>query len=114
MRGIDGEQVLLRVFLGEGRQGGRRPRFRELLDLLRAEGLAGATVVKGMAGFGRARRLRSANIEGLSDALPLVLEVVDTEAHLERLLPRIAALVPGRLITLERARVIRYAPPPSA
>jgi PII-like signaling protein len=109
MRGIEGEQVLLRIFLGQPKKRLRAPLYREILELLRADGLAGATVVKGVAGLGRDRRIRDANIEGLFDSLPLVLEVVDTESRLEAVLPRIAALMTGGVVTLERARVIRYA-----
>ncbi len=116
MRGIEGEQTLLRIFVGQAKKPLRRPLYREILDLVRAEGLAGATVLKGVAGFGRGRRVHSANIEGLFESLPLVLEVVDTEERLQRLLPKIEALMSGGSVTLERARVIRYSPaePPSA
>ena len=113
MRGIDGEQVLMRIFLEESTVADHRPLYRTVIELLRAEGMAGATVLKGIAGFGHGRRVHTASIEALSDRLPLIIEVVDTPAHVERILPRIEALMAGGTIMLERARVIRYAKTPS-
>ncbi len=109
MRGIDGEHVLLRLILGESRTHDGRPLYRVLLDVLRAEGMAGATVVKGIAGFGHDRSIHTVGIEVAAVGLPVVIEVVDTQAHVDRVLPRLEALMAGGVITMERARVIRYA-----
>lgn len=109
MRGIDGEQVLLRLILSESRTHDHQPLFRRILDVLRAEGLAGTTVLKGIAGFGHDRELHTVAIEVASQGLPIVLEVVDTAEHIERVLPTLEALMAGGVLMMERARVIRYA-----
>src|SRR5262245_41738651 len=108
MRGIEGEQVLLRLIFSESRTHDRRPLFSRIVELLRAEGLAGATVVRGIAGFGHDRNIHTIAIEVAAEGLPIVLEVVDTQAHIDRIVPRLEALMTGGVITIERARVIRY------
>jgi len=108
MRGIEGEQVLLRLILSESRTHDRQPLFRRLLEILREEGLAGATLLKGIAGFGHDHRIHTANIEVVAEGLPIVIEVVDTRQHVERVLPKLEALMVGGVIMLERAHVIRY------
>ena len=108
MRNIDGEQVLMRMFIGESDRAGHRSLHAALLELLRARGLAGATVVKGVAGFGANSVIHTANILRLSEDLPLVIEVVDTEEHLEAVLPEVDRLMKGGLITMEKVRVRRY------
>ncbi len=109
MRGIEGEQVLLRIILSESRTHDHQPLFRRLLELLREEGLAGATLLKGIAGFGHDHRIHTANIEVAAEGLPIVIEAVDTPQHVERVLPKVEALMVGGVIMVERARVIRYA-----
>jgi hypothetical protein len=110
MRGIEGEQVLLRIIVSESRTRAHRPLFRRLLDLLRSEGLAGATVSRGVAGFGHDRDVHTVAIEVAAQGLPIVIEVVDTQEHIDRVLPKLDALMVGGVVTIERARVIRYAP----
>ena len=109
MRRMEGEQVLMRIFIGESDQWERRPLYGALLELFRAKGLAGATVLKGVAGFGLRSVLHTANILKLSADLPLVIEVVDSQEHLDRVLPDVDRMMRGGLITLEKVRVIRYA-----
>lgn len=108
MRGIEGEQVLLRVILSESRRHEGQPLFQKLLDILRAEGMAGTTVLKGIAGFGHDRRVHTIALEVASIGLPVVIEVVDTQEHVDRVLPQLEAVMQGGAITMERARVIRY------
>src|SRR6266849_10780144 len=116
MRGIEGEQVLLRLILSESRHHHHRPLFRAILELLRQEGMAGTTVLKGIAGFGHGRHVHTSVIEAVSTDLPLVIEVVDTQEHVDRVLPKLAPLMEGGVIMLERAHVIRYvkSDPPSS
>src|SRR3970282_682540 len=114
MRGIEGEQVLLRLILSESRTHDGQPLFSTLVKLLRAEGLAGATVLKGIAGFGHDRTMHTIAIEVAAQGLPVVVEVVDTPEQVERVLPKVEALMAGGVIMLERARVIRYARTPPA
>jgi len=94
MRGIEGEQVLLRIILSESRTHDRQPLFQTLVDLLRTEGLAGTTVLKGIAGFGHDHRLHTANLEVTAEGLPVIIEAVDTAEHVERVLPKVG----GKLI----------------
>lgn len=108
MRKLDGEQVLMRIFIGESDQWERRPLHQVLLEMLRREGLAGATVLKGVAGFGAASVVHTSRLLELSSDLPLVIEVVDTSERLEAILPRIETLMGGGLVTMEKVRVIRY------
>jgi uncharacterized protein len=109
MRGIEGEQVLLRLILSESRHQDHKPVFRKILELLRTEGMAGTTVLKGIAGFGHGGHIHTSFIEAVSTDLPLVIEVVDTQEHVDRVLPKLAPLMEGGVMMLERAHVIRYA-----
>jgi PII-like signaling protein len=108
MRGIEGERVLLRIILSEGRTHGSKSLYLRLLELLRAGGLAGTTVFKGVAGFGHDREVHTTAIEVAAQGLPVVLEVVDTQEHIDRVLPQLEALMVGGVIMMERAHVIRY------
>ncbi len=117
MRGIEGEQVLLRVILSESRTIDHKPLFRHIVDLLREEGLAGVTVLKGVAGFGHDRRMHDVGIEVAAEGLPIVVELVDTRERVDRVLPKIEVLMAERgVMMLERAQVLRYGktPPPPA
>jgi uncharacterized protein len=110
MRVLDGEQVLMRIFISEADMHQRRPLYLALLDLFREEKLAGATVLRGLAGFGAGSVLHSSNLLRLSNDLPVVIEVVDTQENLDRVMPQIDGMVIEGLITLEKARVVKYAP----
>ena len=109
MRGIEGEQVLLRLIVGESVRHEHKAVFRTILELLRTEGMAGATLFRGIAGFGHRGHIHTAAIEAASADLPIVIEVVDTQEHLDRVLPKLAVLMEGGVMMMERAHVIRYA-----
>lgn len=98
----------MRIFIGESDRWERRPLWSALLELFRARGLAGATVLRGVAGFGAASVIHEAGILKLSADLPLIIEVVDAEARLNEVLPEIDRMMGGGLITMERVRVVRY------
>ena len=107
---LDGEQFLVRIFLGESDQYHHMPLPRALLERLRREGYAGATVIHGIAGFGASSVIHTASLVELSTDLPVLIEVVDDEAHVERLLPILDEMVTGgALVTVERVRVVKYA-----
>jgi PII-like signaling protein len=110
MRVLSGEQVLARIFIGENDRWHRQPLSTALLERLRREGFAGATVLHGVAGFGARSVLHTSHILRLSEDMPIVVEVVDTEAEIDRLLPILDEMVGEGLVTLERVRVIKYAP----
>jgi|SRR5215813_14212194 len=110
MRKLDGEQVLMRIFIGESDKWERRPLYMALVELFRAKGLAGATVLRGVAGFGPSSIVHTAGVLKLSADLPLIIEVVDSQEHLEAILPEVDRMMSGGLITMEKVRVLRYAP----
>ena len=109
MRVLEGEQVLVRVFIGESDRWKRRPLSIALLERLRKEGFAGATVFHGVAGFGAHSVLHTASILRLSEDLPVVVEIVDTDEHVKRLLPILDEMVTEGLVTMEKATVLKYA-----
>ncbi len=110
MRVLDGDQVLARIFIGESDKWHHQPLSMALVQRLRKEGFAGATVFQGIAGFGARSVLHTSHLLRLSEDLPLVIEVVDTDEHMERLLTILDEMVHEGLVTMEKARVLRYAP----
>jgi PII-like signaling protein len=109
MRILDGEQSLVRIFLGESDRWKHRPLARGLLERLRAEGFAGATVLHGTAGFGASSVIHTTSLIELSSDLPVLIEVVDDDAHIERFLPILDEMLSGgALVTVERVRVLKY------
>ena len=109
MRGIEGEQVLMRLTLSQSRTHDDQPLFRKILDVLREDGMAGATVITGIAGFGHDRAVHTVALEVTAVGLPVVIEVVDTQERIDRVLPKVDALMASGIVMVERARVIRYA-----
>ena len=108
MRALEGEQVLVRIFIGESDQWHHQPLETALLERLRKEGFAGATVFRGTAGFGANSVIHTTHLLELSSDLPVVVEVVDTEEHVERLLPILDEMLDDGLVTIEKVRVVRY------
>jgi CBS domain-containing protein len=98
----------VRIYTGETAQWERRPLFLALLEFLRAEGAAGATVLRGVAGFGANSRIHTATILRLSEDLPIVVEWVDAPERVDRLLPRICEMVADGLVTVEDVSVAKY------
>lgn len=114
MRKLDGEQVLMRIFFGESDRWEHKPLHAALLDLFRSRGLAGATVLRGVASFGADSIVHTANILRLSADLPLVIEVIDSQEHLDSVLPDVDKMMRGGLITMEKVRVLKYDRTPPA
>jgi PII-like signaling protein len=119
MRILEGQQILVRVFIGESDRWRHQPLHLALLERLRTEGFAGATVLRGIAGFGAHSVLHTTHLLRLSQDLPVVVEIVDTQEHVDRLLPILDEMVTEGLITTETVQVRRYAangrrPPPPA
>lgn len=110
-----GERTLMRIFLGEsdrcaaGPHAGR-PLYEAILLTLRERGFAGATVLRGVAGFGASSQLHTDRILRLSSDLPVVVEMVEREEAVQDALPLLDEMMDGGLVTLERARVILYRP----
>ena len=102
------EGCLLRIFIGESDRYGEQPLYEWLVLRAREEGLAGATVLRGIMGFGPQSRIHTAKIFRLSQDLPIVVEIVDTEERLEAFLALVQDDIREGLVTLERARVQLY------
>src|ERR1044072_6828774 len=105
---IPKEAVLLRIFIGESDRWKHQPLFEALVLKAREMHRAGATVLRGPMGFGKSSRLHTAKILRLSMDLPIVIEIVDSEEKINAFLPAWDKMVCGGLVTLERAKVIRY------
>lgn len=115
MRALNGEQVMARIFVGESDQWHHQPLWMALLERLRKEGFAGATVFHGVAGFGAHSVLHTSHLLELSGDLPVVLEIVDTPEHMDRLGPILDEMVVGgALVTMENVQVLKYVPGRSA
>jgi hypothetical protein len=102
------DSQLLRIFISERDRYHDRPLYEALVLAGREQGLAGATVLRGPLGFGHSARLHSAKILRLSDDLPLVVEIVDTAENIEAFLPVLDEMLHSGLVTIEKARVLRY------
>jgi PII-like signaling protein len=113
MRTLDGERHLVRIFFGDSDKWHHQPLERALLERLRREGFAGATAFRGLAGFGASSVIHTANLVDLGGNLPIVIEVVEDQEHVDRLLPILdEMLTTGALVTIEKVRVLRYAAGP--
>ena len=110
MRVLDGEATLMRIFLGENDRHGKQPMHVALLKLFREQGFAGATALRGVAGFGAKSVIHSADLIRLSADLPMVVEVVESRAKIDEILPRLDEMLQEGLVTLEKVHVLRYAP----
>ncbi len=102
--------MLIRVFIGESDRWRHQPLSIAILERLRREGFAGATVFHGVAGFGARSHLHSAHLLRLSEDLPVVIEIVDTEEHAARAVTLLDEMVDGGLVTMEKVKVVKYAP----
>ncbi|HEY3524081.1 MAG TPA: DUF190 domain-containing protein [Candidatus Limnocylindrales bacterium] len=105
---IEGTGLLLRIYIGESDQWHGRPLYEAIVHLLRERGLAGATVLRGIEGFGANAHLHTTRILRLSEDLPVLIEIVDEEPRIRGILPELDAMVADGLITLERVEVIAY------
>lgn len=105
-----GERTLMRVFIGESDKYEGKPLYEALLERFRAKRLAGATVLRGVAGFGASSVMHTEKVLRLSLDLPMIIEVVETEEAIQAILPDLNEMIGGGLITLERANVILYRP----
>jgi len=105
---LSGEAKLLRIFIGESDKWKGKPLFEAIVLEAKARGLAGASVFKGFMGFGAHSRLHTSKILQLSEDLPVMIEIVDTEEKIEAFLPILDEMVQEGLLTLEKVQVIRY------
>ena len=105
---LPSDACLLRIFIGESDKYNGRPLHEVVVEEARKLGMAGATVLRGILGFGANSRIHTSKILRLSEDLPLVIEIVDTEQKIEELLPLLDQMMDEGLVTLEKVRVITY------
>ncbi|MBI5588751.1 MAG: DUF190 domain-containing protein [Deltaproteobacteria bacterium] len=105
---LPSEAELLRVFIGESDKYEGRPLYEVIVEEARRRGMAGATVVRGVLGFGAHSRIHTAKILRLSEDLPLIVEIVDKPERIEAFLPDLDRMVGEGLITVEKVRVVAY------
>jgi hypothetical protein len=108
MHGFTGERVLMRIHIGESDKYHGKPLYQELVELLRKRQYAGATVFRGIMGFGASSKVHTDRFLELSADLPIVIECVETQERIDAVLPEIDDMIGGGLITLEKANVIVY------
>ena len=108
MHGFKGERVLMRIHIGESDRYDGKPLYQQIVQLLRSRHYAGATVFRGIMGFGASSRLHTDHYLELSSDLPIVIECIETEERIDAILPELDTMLGGGLITLEPANVIMY------
>lgn len=105
---LPAEAELLRIFIGESDKFGGRPLYEVIVEEAKKRKMAGATVLRGVLGFGANSRLHTAKILRLSEDLPVVIEIVDESAKITDLLAALDPMIGEGLVTLEKVRVIAY------
>ncbi len=107
-RRFEGERTLMRVHIGESDKWHGKPLYKAILEMFRKEGFFGATVLRGVGGYGSASVYHTDQILRLSQDLPIVIEAVEYTERIEQILPHLDEMIGGGLITLEKVRVILY------
>lgn len=102
------EGLLLRVFIGESDTHQGKPLYEQIVRKAKELNLAGATVLRGIMGFGANSRLHTASLLRLSQDLPIIIEIVDSQEYIDKLLPFLDEVVKEGLVTIEKARVLMY------
>ena len=105
---FQGERTLMRIHIGESDKWHGQPLHQAIVEMLRKEGFSGATVLRGVAGYGGSSVYHTDKILRLSQDLPIVVEIVEYQERIEAILPRLDEMVEGGIITLEKVRVILY------
>lgn len=104
----ESEAILLRIFIGESARCEGKPLYKYLVEFFKKEGLAGATVLRGIDGFGKSSHLHTTSILRLSTDLPIVVEVADTQEKIDAIKPKLDGIVTEGLITEEKVKIILY------
>ena len=105
---IPKQAVLLRIFIGEDDRSDGSPLYEAIVLKAREQHLAGATVLRGAMGFGASSRLHTSKILRLSEDLPLVIEIVDSEEKINAFLPMLDGMMTSGLITMKKVQVLQY------
>lgn len=105
---FEGERTLMRIHIGESDKWHSKPLHEAIVTLLRKEGFTGATVLRGVGGYGGSSVYHTDKLLRLSQDLPIVVEVIETQERIDQILPQLDDMIQGGLITLEKVRVILY------
>lgn len=105
---LSGSGLLLRIFIGEGDKHDGKPLYKQIVYRAKERNIAGATVLRGIMGYGANSRVKTTSVLRLSEDLPLVVEIVDTEEKVQAFLPVLEAMMDGGLVTLEKVQILRY------
>ena len=108
MTRLEGEGKLLRIFVGESDTWHGKPLYQAIVERVRREGLAGATVLRGIEGFGADSHLHTSRILRLSEDQPVVIGIVDTPEQIDRVVPILDEMVGEGMLTLERVQIVSY------
>ncbi len=104
----ESEAILLRIFIGESDEYEGKKLHNHIIETLKKEGIAGATVLRGIVGFGKTSRLHTTSILRLSTDLPIVIEVIDKKENIEKIRPKLDEIIKEGLITEEKVKIIFY------
>jgi len=107
---FEGERTLMRIHIGESDKWEHKPLYQAIVEMLRSEKFSGATVLRGVGGYGSSSIYHTDKVLRLSQDLPIVIEVVESAERVESILPQLDRMVGGGLITMEKVRVILYRP----
>jgi PII-like signaling protein len=105
---LNEKAVRLTIYLGESDRFEGRPAYQAVVDFLRTRGFWGATVTRGILGFGKRSHLHSASVLRLSEDLPMIIEVIEAEEKVRSVVPELSAMVKGGLLTIEDVTVLRH------
>jgi PII-like signaling protein len=105
---FEGERTLMRIHIGESDKWHGKLLYEAIVEMLRKQGFSGVTVLRGVGGYGGSSVYHTDKLLRLSQDLPIILEVIESQERIDQILPRLDEMVEGGLITLERVRVILY------
>ncbi len=105
---FEGERTLMRIHIGESDTWHGKSLHQAIVEMLRKEGFAGATVLRGVAGFGGSSILHTNKLLQMSQDLPIIMEVIESHEKIEKILPRIDEMLGGGIVTLEKVRVLMH------
>ena len=105
---FEGERTLMRIHIGESDKWRGKLLYEAIVEMLRKDGFSGVTVLRGVGGYGGSSVYHTDKLLRLSQDLPIILEVIESQERIDQILPRLDEMVEGGLITLEKVRVILY------